>query len=529
MVSNKSSVLLSPVFHSKKFQIVFIIFCAFLVYLPSLYNDFIWDDDSYVYSNDTIKSPDGLHDIWFSHKTPQYYPITFTSFLIEYALWHDNPCGYHVVNVLLHIINACLLFFIIQCLYPRVAFFVALLFAVHPIQVETVAWITERKNLLSLLFFLSATTQYIKFNQTEKYRYYTCMCIFFVCALLSKSISACFVFVPVLYAWWRTGTVRRKNILLSLPLLFIGLISALHTSYLELYKVGAYKFDWELSIFERVILAGRIFWFYIYQICLPINFMTFYPNWDINVSVLWQWLFPCSVIVAAFLLFYYRKILGRGVVALFLFYGISIFPVLGFLKVFPMIRFSYVADHFTYLSTPALFLLICSSVLFLWDTIYDRLYIRYEREVRTFLVAMVIVITFHMALTSVALIQGYRNRFTFWETLIKKNPKAWMGYLSLGFDYYALDEKEHAVELFKQAIELNPACELAYLYLACHYYKTEHYDASFHYWNKAVASCGRRAPDLACFVQPEFLDFIRRYQKEKDLETRLPKKYNQEK
>jgi hypothetical protein len=297
---------------NKLFQVILIVFLCLLIYVPSLKNGFIWDDDDYVFKNPWIKNPEGLKVIWFTHETPQYYPLVFTTFWLEYKLWGLNPVGYHTVNLILHILNALLVFWLALKIYPRLAFIAALLFAIHPIQVETVSWITERKNLLSLFFVLGAMLAYLRFDHTRKMKDYLLPVGMFVCAILSKSVAVCFIFVPVLYEWWQCGRITWRKVRLSLVFILTGFLSALYTLYLEFYHVGAHGRAFTLPFLERLMVSGRIIFFYMYKLLFPFNFMFFYPRWAVNTAIWWQWLFPLAVGLILGALIYYRKTIGRG-------------------------------------------------------------------------------------------------------------------------------------------------------------------------------------------------------------------------
>ncbi|MFH1519966.1 MAG: tetratricopeptide repeat protein [Candidatus Omnitrophota bacterium] len=450
--------------YSKFLQVFFIIFLCLIIYGPSLGNGFIWDDDTHFYKNPLVQSNQGLKNIWFTHQTFQYYPLVFTAFWIEHKIWGFHPFGYHLVNLLFHILNALLLFWIVRKLYPRIAFVVALLFAIHPIQVETVAWITELKNLLVLAFFLLTILAYLRFDRTQKRKHYLQTIALFICALLSKTIAVCFVAVPILYAWWKKGRVRRREVRLSIPFMLIGFIAAINGLYLELYQVRA-RDAWSLSFLERFVLSGRILLFYIYKLCLPFKFMFFYPRWTIDAGQWWQWLFPFASMLLLVLLVYYRRRIGRGAPTLFLFYIISIFPVLGFINVYGM-KFSFVADHFSYLSTPALLLLLCGGVVFLFDKLKQKLPLLTLTRFRIFAQSILVIVIVSMGTKSMALTKSYKNDVILWEDLIRKNPKTWIAYNNLGTAYSDIGKKEEAARLFKKAIELNPDCIIAYYDLA---------------------------------------------------------------
>jgi len=444
--------------HSHIIQIAIIIILCAIIYVPSLQNGFIWDDNHYVYKNPLVQRMDGLKRIWFRRETPQYYPIVFTTFWTEHKLWGLNPFGYHFVNMLLHMTNALLLFQVIRKIYPRGAFPVALLFAIHPIQVETVAWISELKNLLSLCFFLLAMLSYLQFDLSKKFTHYLRTLGLFVCALLSKSISVCFVFVPIIYKWWRNGKISWREIRVSMPFFFIGLLSGVNTIYWEMHKVGAKGHEFGLTFLERLILAGRILLFYPYKICFPFEFIFFYPRWEVDVTQWWQWVFLVISIMVFLSFFYLRNTIGRGAFALSSFYFISIFPALGFINVYPMV-YSFVADHFSYLSLPPLLLLLCGSVIFLFDKITPQKsllaekFSRYRGFIFLFLAIPAIA---YMCLKSMDLTRIYKDQFTLWEYLIHKNPSLSASYINLGNLYYEKGDNDKAISLYRKAIELDP-------------------------------------------------------------------------
>jgi len=438
--------------NKKIFQLSLIAFLCLIIYFPSLRNAFIWDDDTNLYNNPWVQKIMGLKSIWLSDKLYQYYPLDFTTFWIEHKLWGLNPFGYHAVNLSLHILNALLVFWVIRRLYARLAFPVALLFAIHPIQVETVAWITERKNLLSLFFFLLAVPAYLRFDRTKRAKDCLVTVAMFVCAMLSKPVAICFIFFPVLYKWWRDAKVTWREIKLFSLFAAIGLLPTVHTLFLEYYHVGAQGRGFGLTFLQRFILSGRILFFYIYKLIFPFNFIFFYPPWTINIRIWWQWLFTPVAILAICLFLRYSKRIGRGLAALFIFYVISIFPVLGFINVYGM-KFSYVADHFSYLSTPVLLLLICASATF----ISDKLRIKYPITSYAFLkYATFAFLIIYMCSTAMMLTKNYKNETVLWSNLIRQNPKCGIAYNNLAAEYISMGENEKAIALSKKAIEIEP-------------------------------------------------------------------------
>ncbi|MHC4402402.1 MAG: tetratricopeptide repeat protein, partial [Planctomycetota bacterium] len=197
-----------------------------VVYVPALYCGFIWDDDAYVVNNETLRSVGGLGQIWFQFgATPDYYPLTFTTFWLEYQAWGLEPFGYHLDNVLLHALNVVIVYWLLTRLRVPGAFFAAALFAVHPVHVESVAWITERKNVLSGLCFLLSVGAFVRaygLDEEEpapriRWRFYLLSVGFFFLAMLSKTVTLTLPLILPVLIWWKTGRVRARDVLLTLP------------------------------------------------------------------------------------------------------------------------------------------------------------------------------------------------------------------------------------------------------------------------------------------------------------------------
>ncbi len=447
--------MLINILQRRSVQICLIIFVCAIVYIPSLTNGFIWDDDQYVHKNPWVQRADGLKDIWFSYKTPQYYPLVFTSFWAENKLWGNSPFGYHLVNLILHIFNALLLFSLIRRIYPRVAFPVAILFAIHPIQVETVAWISERKNLLGFFFFLLTAVTYLKYTVTRKVSQFYLAVIFFICALLSKSVAVCFVSVPILYEWWKNKRVGWVVIRESIPFAAIGLAGAVNTIYLELYRVGAQGGSWGLLAIERVALAGRILCFYVYKLLVPLKFVFIYPRWEVNIFQWWQWLFPAAVLCVFLILVRYRGRIGRPALALSIFYVISLFPALGFVNVFPM-KFSFVADHFSYFSVTPLLLMLSAGGCFISDMLRKRVTRQNKGKYDTVKWVFFLMIVAALSSKSYAVTRNYVNEETLWKDVLKNNPEAFIAYNNLGTIYRDKGSYDKALSMFQKAVELRP-------------------------------------------------------------------------
>ena len=441
---------------------------TFVAYWPAIQDGgFIWDDDDYVTANKTLRDVDGLKDIWLSPQTtPQYYPLVHTGFWIEYRLWGLDPTGYHVTNVLLHALGSVLLWRLLRRLAVPGAWLAAGLFALHPVHVESVAWITERKNVLSGVFYLAAALGYLKWadaktaGQQRPCAYFGAL-LLFICALLSKTVTVSLPATLLLVAWWRQGRdgnlakteespVRwwAGRILPLIPFFVIGLAFSILTVWMEKHHVGASGAEWDLSFLERFLIAGRALWFYIGKLIWPAGLCFNYPRWTIDAGVWWLYVFPLAFAALVMLLWTGRKRLGRGPLAAILFFAGSLFPALGFINVYPM-RYSFVADHFQYLASIGVLVLVAALI----TSIGQRLAAGAWKPVRRVLPAVVLMI---LMLGSWKQCGIYRGVEVLWLDTISKNPVSWMACNNLGQLYLHENRLEEAIPLFEKAIFHNP-------------------------------------------------------------------------
>ena len=271
-----------------------------LAYQPVWHAAYIWDDDQYVTGNALLHSLGGLKLIWFvPGATVQYYPLTFTTFWIEYHLWGLNPLGYHLVNVCLHSLNAILFWLILRKLNVSGAWLAAGIFALHPVCVESVAWITEHKNTLSGVFYLGSILFALMFWLSDektpasanvpmatlgRWRFYWLALGFYACALWSKTTTIPLPFVILLLIWWKQRKLAWRETYLVFPFLAIGIAMGFITMHVEKH-LGASGNDWDLSWLERCLIAGNDFWFYLGKLVWPCPLTFVYPRWVINAKL----------------------------------------------------------------------------------------------------------------------------------------------------------------------------------------------------------------------------------------------------
>ncbi len=329
-----------------------------VAYIPAYRADFIWDDDEYITTNQAVQRPEGLGQIWFKPgATVQYYPLVFSTFWIEHALWGLDPLGYHVVNVALHGVNAVLVWLVLRRLELPGAWFVAALFALHPVQAESVAWVTERKNTLSGLFYLLSALAYLRFRplaaaapaRTGARTYYVLALLAFLGALLSKTMTLSLPAALLLVTWWKRRRVSFNDVLPLVPMLLIGLGLGALTLGMERYHVVAQGPEWELTLLQRGLIAGRALWFYAAKLLWPVNLSFVYPRWKIDELAPAAYVYPAAALGLPVVLWLVRRHIGRGPLVAVLIYGGTLLPVLGFLNYYYM-RYSFVADHFQYIA-----------------------------------------------------------------------------------------------------------------------------------------------------------------------------------
>lgn len=405
---------------------------AIVAYIPALSAKFIWDDDAYVTDNPLLRDADGLRRIWFEPTaSPQYYPLVFTTFWVEYQMGKLEPAGYHFTNVLLHGLNGVLLWRVLKGLGVPVPWFVAAVFVLHPVHVESVAWITERKNVLSGTFYLGSALAYFRFAPAglgevpspHRWRWYALAVGLFVCALLSKSVTCSLPAAVLVVVWWKRGRIGWRDVLPLLPLFAVGLAFALNTAWMEKEHVGAKGQDWSLTPADRVLVAGRAIWHYAATLVFPANLTFIYPRWVVSPGEWWQWLFPLAVVGAMAGLWALRKRIGRGPLAGLFFFAGTLVPALGFVDVYPF-RFSFVADHFQYLASIGLLAAVFAGGSVLWQ--------RYRPADRVVLPVARAVVLLAFAGLTLYYTPRYESAETLWRDTIARNPDCWMAHNNLG-------------------------------------------------------------------------------------------------
>jgi protein O-mannosyl-transferase len=455
---------------------LFIVLITLLAYQPVWHAGFIWDDDDYVTQNATLRNLAGLWRIWFEiGAVPQYYPLVHTTYWLEYHLWGLHPLGYHLVNVLLHAGAAILFWRVLLRLQVPGASLAAIIFALHPVQVESVAWITERKNVLSATFYFSAALVYLRFMERTdnrdatrvRWHWYGGALGLYVAALLSKTVTCSLPAALLIVRWWKTGRVERRDILRLLPFFAIGAGLGLITVWVEAHHVGAQGAVWSLSLADRCLIAGRALWFYVSKLVWPERLTFIYPRWEVSAAVWWQWVFPVAFAGLVLGLYMARRRIGRGPVAAVLIFAGTLWPALGFINIYPM-RYSFVADHFQYLSSAGLITLGA-----VWLS-------RWRRIVPVALTVLLSILTWRQA-------GVYQNLGTLWRDTLAKNPTSWLTHNNLGNLLFQAGQVDEAIIHFQRALQISPDYAEAHNNLAGALLQGGHADAAIAQIRRALA------------------------------------------
>ncbi|HAO94392.1 MAG: hypothetical protein A2X99_03260 [Deltaproteobacteria bacterium GWB2_55_19] len=428
-------------------KIALIFLVTFAAYLPAVKNGYIWDDDSYVTGNTLLLTLDGLWKIWFSTETPQYYPLVFTTFWVEQHLWGLAPAGYHATNILLHAMNSTLVWLILRRLDIKGGLFIGLLFALHPVHVESVAWITERKNVLSGLFYLSALLSFLSYEERAVKRHYILSIVFFSAALMSKTVTSTLPAVILILRWMQGKRIDLRYVRLLLPFFAIGFAMSLVTIWWEAKIVGAEGAAWEMGIAERLMLPGRIAFFYAYKLLAPMDLTFIYPRWRLDPADASQWLWSIALAITLAVLWALKGRIGRRPFAGAAFFVLTLLPALGFFKVYPF-QYSFVADHFQYLASLGVLSVAGGLVFLAFENTAE-----WGRPVKTAVLTAVLV-----ALGVLTWNQNhiYRDAETLWRDTISKNPGAFMAHTNLATILYGQGRNEEAFDHNLRALAAKP-------------------------------------------------------------------------
>jgi tetratricopeptide (TPR) repeat protein len=424
-----------------------------LIYSPALQGGLIWDDEHHV-TVEALRSLHGLWRIWFEvGATQQYYPLLHSAFWLEHWLWGDATLGYHLVNVACHATSACLFAAVLRRLWGPGGrgseWLAALLFAVHPVGVESVAWISEQKNTLSTVFYLLAALTYLRFDRERRGRTYGLAFGLFAAALLCKTVTATLPAALLVALWWRRGSLSwRRDAVPLLPWLGLGAAAGLFSGWVERTYIGAQGAGFDLSLAQRCLIAGRDIFFYLGKLLWPANLVFIYPRWTVDAAVAGQWLFPLGVVVLLAGLWALRR-WNRGPLAALLFFAGTLFPILGFFNVYPF-RFSFVADHWQYLASLGILALAAGGWARWAASGPESAASRVPAAAAIGLVAVLAALSWRQS-------PEYADGDTLYEATLAQNPDCWLAHNNLANRLLQEGRLAEAVGHYQAAARLDPS------------------------------------------------------------------------
>ena len=479
---------------------VLILLLTLAAYLPALKGGFVWDDDRYVSQNPTLGDLDGLRRIWFDlGANVQYYPVVFTTFWVEHQLWGQDPLGYHLLNVLFHVGGALLFWLVLVSLKVPGAWLAAAIFALHPVHVESVAWITERKNNLSMIFYLASALCYLRFaglsgradTDARRRLMYVLGLVLFAGALLSKTVTCSLPAALLLVLWWKRDHLRSRDVVPLIPFFIVGVALGLTTAWVEKYHVRAEGIDWSLSAVERILVAGRVVWFYLYKLVWPAKQMFVYPRWTIDAGVWWQYLFPAAALGTVVGLWQARRPIGKGPLVAILLFGGGLFPAMGFFDVYFM-RYSFVADHFQYHASLGPIALIAAVLMRVLRPGGSDAGSERDPAARSTL----IIPAPHVVIPAILLVilgtltwrqcHAYADFESLWRDTATKNPAAWPAHAHLGIIESSRGNLAGAIRHFREVVRLKPLNAQGHRNLALALAQQGQTDTAIEHFVKAV-------------------------------------------
>ena len=427
-----------------------------ICYLPAmLWGGLIWDDPIW-YASPAVLEWSGLGTIWswpsLIEGEKHYWPLTYTTFWLEHKIWGLEPAGYHIVNVLLHLLNSLLLWRLLLRLAVPGAWVVAAVFALHPLHVESVAWIIERKDVLSGLFYLAAVLVWLRFLEQPRPWRYALALLLFAAGLLSKSIVVTLPVALLIVQWWKEGRITGRDLQRLAPFFLV----ALFIVALDLYSHGLGRTNPDYSLLERVLIASRALWFYAGKLVWPTDLAVIYPLWDISLGNPWARLYLVAAAMLAATLWFTRHKIGRGPLAGALFFAVTLSPVLGFVN-HEYMEYSLAADRFQYLAGIGVMAVVIGAAVGAAG--------RMPGGWKSGAMGLAVVVLGHLGTATWRQAGIYRDDVTFFSHILSLNPEARGGHLNLGNALARAGRLEEALAAARVAVEKRPDFARPYLVL----------------------------------------------------------------
>ncbi|MCE9554314.1 MAG: tetratricopeptide repeat protein [Planctomycetes bacterium] len=418
---------------------------TFASYMPALRGEFVNDDYPLLVDSTLVKADDGLTRIWFSKDAPDYWPLYYSALWFEWHMWGDDPAPYHAVNIALHAMSAVLLWRILARLQISGAFLAGMIFALHPVMVESVAWISEQKNTLSMALVLASLLAFLRFESNGCRYCYAISLALFASALLSKTTVVALAPSLLLLAWWQRGVIGRKDLARAAPFFFLALAGGLSTIWFEARNLHEYGMPADLPFVDRCLIAGRATWFYLSKLAWPTDLLFIYPRWSVNAMEWRQYLYPLGVAILLGVLWVMRR-WSRGPLVAMLIFCAAIAPATGFFNQ-AFFRYSYVADHMVYFGSAAIISFAAAAIALLLS--------RIRPGPRALAYTACVALLFVLGILTWRQSNLYANELVLYSSLKKNNPQCWMAWNGVGKDFLDRRDLDKALMHFQEAVRLN--------------------------------------------------------------------------
>lgn len=459
---------------------VMLLVAACIAHFPATHSGYIWDDNVSLYQNKLIRASDGLYRIWFTKQTLDYWPLTSTTFWIEWRIWGNHPKPYHVTNIILHALAAVVLWRVLirLGLHGLGAFLGGLFFAVHPVTVESVAWIAERKNVLSMPLYLSAILVYLRFEDEGRWRWYAAALLAGAAALLAKTSVVALPVVLLLLGWYRHGRLDRRAFFRVAPFFLMSLVMGLVTIWFQQHHAIAGAQVRPEPYASRIASAGWVVWFYLYKLIWPANLLMVYPRWEIDGYRLGTHVPLALLVICVLILWHNRKGWGRGPLVAVGTFLLVLAPVLGVLEM-SYARFSLVADHLQYAGIPGIMALAGGGLAAIWSGM------RSSRG-RRLVAGCIAMIALSLGVLTWRQARLYSDEITLWSHVIERNDRSWVAYNNRGGAYGGRHDYDLAIRDFDKVIALNPDNTEAWYNRGSAYGRKGDYARAVHDLSKAI-------------------------------------------
>jgi tetratricopeptide (TPR) repeat protein len=454
-----------------------------LIYQPAWHAGYIWDDDMYVTQNRLLTASDGLRRIWFSTDAPsQYFPFTYTVLRAEHAFWGLNAAGYHWVNIIMHAVNAVALWRLLERLKIPAAWLAAAIFAAHPVQVESVAWISEVKNLLSLFFMIAAVRAWVEFvdsRDPRSWRFYVLSLAAGAFALFSKTTACTLPAALVLVIWLKKWPLDLRRWLQVAPFAAMSVGMGLLTVWWEHAKQGTYGKTFEIGLLERCLVACHGVWFYLGKLVWPANLMFSYPRWNVDPASPGPWVWVLACLGGAAVIFALRNRFGRGPETAAVFFVAVLSPVLGFFMLYTF-KYTFVADHYQYVASIGPFTLGAAALGRKWKGREDAL-----RVARPVVGGLVLLVLCAMTWRECAI---YSDSETLWRATLARNPGSIMAHNNLANDLLDRGRLDESIAQSEAALTLESSNATALCNLGGAFLLKGQLDSAISYSRKSIVA-----------------------------------------